>query len=88
LVKAEAELALENGILCAAFGLLLDEPVQGRLPANNPVDEFLAQAAVSRCEPGVGQSPLQESFDKWPAGDASSQNLSCNFSWILLAQQL
>lgn len=86
LVKAEAQQVLQGGLLLAAIGFALDEPVEGGLPADGAIDDFLAQAAVGGGQGGISQLAIQEGLGEH-AGGAFSENLRRDLSWILAVHQ-
>ena len=67
LVKAEAQQVLQRRLLRAAGGLAGDQPIQRRLPADDAIDQFLAQAAVGGRKPRSGQRVFEQVLDEIPA---------------------
>ena len=59
LVEAQPQQVLEAGFLFTAISLSADEPVERGLPADDAIDEFLAQGAINGGKPGLGQRALQ-----------------------------
>jgi hypothetical protein len=60
LVEPQAQQVLEHQLLRAAAGSTRDQPVQGGLPADDTIDQFLAKAAVGGREPGFRQRRFQQ----------------------------
>src|ERR1035438_9453507 len=46
LVKTQAQEVLQYGLLRASVCLAIDQPIQRRLPADDAIDQFLAEVAV------------------------------------------
>ena len=88
LVEAETQEILQSGFLGAAGSLAGDEPIERGLPADDAVNEFLAEAAISggkvRLSEGGGEEVFYEVIPRVPA----VQNLGCNLSWFLLVQSI
>ena len=75
------------GFCARAVGLAGDQPIQGRLPADDAIGQLLAQVAVGGRKPGSGQRRLEPVLDKIPAR-APLQDAQCNFSWFFAAHGL
>src|SRR6266699_1685105 len=87
LVKSQSQQVLQQRLLRATFGLASDEPVQRHLPADNAIDQLLAQMAVGKREPRAGQRVFQQVLHEIYAL-ATLQDPHCNFSWFLTAHNL
>ena len=60
-----------------------NEPVEGGLPADDAIDEFLAQTAI-RSGQGLGRERvIEEVFDVVAARATVLQELRRNLSWFL-----
>jgi hypothetical protein len=87
LVETEAEEGAEGGLLVAAGGGFAgDEPVEGGLPADDAVDEFLAEAAVDGGE--RGEEGVEEGLGVVVSLFALLQDAEGNFSWFLRRHRL
>src|SRR5579864_5245979 len=87
LVQTEAQEVLQSGLLDPVSGLASDQPIEGGLPANDAVHEFLAQPPVYRREACPGQCAVQQFLCEVPFA-AVAQDLNRNFSWFLPAHYL
>ena len=88
LIEAEAEQNLQNGLLCAAFGALADEPIECSLPADNTEREFLDQPPISRGQRRASQLFFEDFLDKLLPQRVSLQDGDGNFSWFLAAHSI
>ena len=70
LVKSQMEQVSQRGALSTAAGLAGDQPVQGALPADHAIDQFLAQSPVQGRKRMAGQFALQQLFDVIAGGTA------------------
>src|SRR5437588_34363 len=82
LIQAQAEDDLEGRFLRAPLRLLRDKPVQGGLPANNPVGQFLNQPAVGGGKRMAAQLACQEVFDVLTLSLPPLQDTNGQFSGI------
>ena len=83
LVKAETQQNFHVRSLLAPFGLAGDEPIEGFLPATDPVNELLAERAIDRRNPRLRQFALENIFDKCRFGLPQLKHADGNFSWFL-----
>ena len=67
--------------------LAVNEPIEGGLPADNAVNEFLAEATIGRGEFRAMQGGFEQIFDEF-ARFPALQNLHRNFSWFLAGHDL
>ena len=87
LVKAQPQEILQRGLLYPRFGLAVDEPIQGRLPADDAVGELLAQVTIDGRKAAFGQCGFEPGLYKIPAR-APLEDAQRNFSWFLGAHNL
>jgi len=86
LVKTKPQEDLKCGRLGAAPGLARDEPVEGSLPTDDAINQFLAQSPVRR---GQGwQARFQEIFDVIRSPLTLLEQACGNFSWFLNSNRL
>ena len=86
LVKTKPKEDLKCGRLGAVPGLARDEPVEGSLPTDDAINQFLAQAPVRR---GQGwQARFQEIFDVIRGPLPLLEQAGGNFSWFLNSHRL
>ena len=88
LVEAGLEEDLEGGALFAAGGFAGDEPVERGLPADDAIDNLLAEAAVGRRQAGSGEGGFEQIFGEIAAGAPLAQDPGRNFSWILFGEHV
>jgi len=79
LVQPEAQENLDERLLAAAVGFLLDEPVERGLAADGAEHELLTQAAVGAGEArqGIGEQGIGGAIAAFPF----AQNSDSDFSW-------
>ena len=67
----------------APFGFAVNQPIEGRLPADDAVGQFLDEAAIGGRKRRSGELGLEQVLDIVLARFPPSQDLNGNFSWIL-----
>ena len=72
---------LQRGLLRPGVGLAGDQPIQGGLPADDAVGQFLAEVAVGGRESRFGERGFEAVLDEVSAW-GTLQEAQCNFSWF------
>jgi hypothetical protein len=88
LVKAELEQMLERTFLGAILRFAGNKPVEGLLPADDAVNQLLAEAPVRGRQGRAGQRIFEQILDKCAAALPLTQDAGRNFSWIFSAHNL
>ena len=76
---------MQRGFLFLTVRFAGDEPVERGLPADDAVNDFLAEAAVGGRKPR-GPARFEQVFGEFIGGSRWLQNARSNLSWILVVQ--
>ena len=82
LVEGQAEDDQDGLFLLAALGALVDQPVEGALPADDSSHQFLEQAAIGRAQVAGRQLAIEDVFDILSGRAAPQQDTGGNLSWF------
>src|ERR1044071_2725503 len=86
LVQTQPKQDLQRRLLGPTYGLASDQPVERGPPANDAINQLLAQPPIRGAQRGPAQRFREEAFDE--SGGAARQDLRRNFSWFLGAHIL
>ena len=75
---------MDERLLRFAAGFLIDEPVEGQLPAYTSVNQLLEESAIFRFELLFLKKVIENRFDE-TAVFPLEEGFGCNFSWFFRA---
>jgi hypothetical protein len=84
LVEPEAKEALDAGLLGAAGGASVNQPVEGGLPADDPAGQLAGESAIGGGQggPGAGEGLIKQVLEPTGAAFGPLEDAGGNFSWF------